>query len=113
MRVARKAALKMSELLDELSTKIRNGKKLLSAEKLACVAADFTRGKTEKLLLETLEDFIDRSKEDEEWEAFHTREFRKQTLEDLRQSRLTSAEPDADALLSEHGVSLDKTSALY
>ena len=77
------------------------------------IAADFTRIKTEKLLLEALEDFEDRSKEDEEWEAFHAGEYRKQTLEDPRQSRLTSAEPDADALLSEHGVSLDKTSARY
>ena len=103
----------MSEQLDELFAKIRNGKKLLSAEEVACVASDFTRVKTEKLLLEALEDFKDRGKEDEEWEAFHAREYRKQTLEDLRQSRLTSAEPDADALLSKHGVSLDKTSALY
>jgi integrase len=113
VKVARKAALEMSEQLDELFAKIRNGKKLLSAEEVACVALDFTRVKTEKLLLETLEDFKDRSKEDEEWEAFHAREYRKQTLEDLRQSRLKSAEPDADALLSEHSVSLDKTSALY
>lgn len=113
VRVARKAALEMSEQLDELFAKIRNGKKLLSAEEVACVASDFTRVKTEKLLLEALEDFKDRGKEDEEWEAFHAREYRKQTLEDLRQSRLTSAEPDADALLSEHGVSLEKTSALY
>jgi hypothetical protein len=48
VRVARKAALEMSELLDELFTKIRNGKKLLSAEEVACVAADFTRVKTKK-----------------------------------------------------------------
>ena len=113
VRVARKAALEMSEQLDELFVKIRNGKKLLSAEEVACVASDFTRVKTEKLMLEALEDFSDRSKEDEEWEAFHAREYRKQTLEDLGQSRLTSAEPDADALLSKHGVSLGKTSALY
>jgi hypothetical protein len=66
VRVARKAALEMSELLDELFTKIRNGKKLLSAEEVACVAADFTRVKTKKLLFEALEDFEDRSKEDEE-----------------------------------------------
>ena len=113
VRVARKASLEMSEQLDELFAKIRNGKKLLSAEEVACVALDFTRVKTEKLLLEALEDFEDRSKEDEEWEAFHAREYRKQTLEDLRQSRLASAEPDADALLTEHGVSIEKTSALY
>ena len=113
VRVARKASLEMSEQLDELFAKIRNGKKLLSAEEVACVASDFTRVKTEKLLLEALEDFKDRGKEDEEWEAFHAREYRKQTLEDLRQSRLASAEPDADALLTEHGVSIEKTSALY
>ncbi|MAV25539.1 MAG: hypothetical protein CMQ05_05410, partial [Gammaproteobacteria bacterium] len=113
VRFARKASLEMSEQLDELFAKIRNGKKLLSAEEVACVALDFTRVKTEKLLLEALEDFEDRSKEDEEWEAFHAREYRKQTLEDLRQSRLASAEPDADALLTEHGVSIEKTSALY
>ena len=64
-------------------------------------------------MLEALEEFKDRTKGDEEWEAFHAREYRKQTLEDLRQSRLASAEPDADALLTEHGVPLEKTSALY
>ena len=113
VRVARKAALEMSEQLDELFEKIRNGKKLLSAEEAAYVALDFTRVKTEKLLLEALEEFKDRTKEDEEWEAFHAREYRKQTLEDLRQSRLASAEHDADALLTEHGVPIEKTSALY
>ena len=42
-----------------------------------------------------------------------SREYRKQTLEDIRQSHLESAAPDADALLSEHGTALEKTSALY
>ena len=103
----------MSEQLDELFIKIRNGKKLLSADEVACVALHVNRAKTERLMLAALEEFNDRTKEDEEWEAFHAREYRKQTLEDLSQSRLTSAEPDADALLLEHGVSLEKTSALY
>ena len=113
IRTARKAALEMSEQLEELFTKIRNGKKLLSTEEVASVALDYTRVKTENLMHEALEGFTDRRKEDEEWEAFHAREYRKQTLEDLRASRLKSAEPDADALLLKHGVSLAKSSALY
>ena len=103
----------MSEQLDELFAKIRNRKKLPSAEEVACVDSDFTRAKTEKIMLEAPEDFKDRGKGDEEWEAFHARAYRKQTLEDLRQSRLKSAKPDADALLSGHCVSLNKTSAFY
>ena len=59
IRTARKAALEMSEQLEELFAKIRNGKKLLSAKEVACVASDFTRAKTEKLILEALEDSKD------------------------------------------------------
>ena len=84
IRVARKAALEMSEQLDELFIKIRNGKKLLSADEVACVALHVNRAKTERLMLAALEEFKDRTKEDEEWEAFHAREYRKQTLELLQ-----------------------------
>ena len=77
----------MSDQLDELFSKIRNGKKLLSADEMKAIAADFTQRNTEKLMLEALEDFKDRKREDEEWEAFRAREYRKQTLEDLRASR--------------------------
>ena len=59
VRVARKATLEMSAQLNELLAKIRNGKKLLSAKEVACVASDFTRAKTEKLILEALEDSKD------------------------------------------------------
>ena len=60
VRVARKAALEMSEQLDELFAKIRNGKKLLSAEEIACVASDFTRVKTEKLLMVSIKSKLDK-----------------------------------------------------
>ena len=53
--------------------KIRNGKKLLSAEEVASVASEYTRVKTEKLMHDALEDFADRRNEEEEWEAFHAR----------------------------------------
>jgi len=43
IRTARKAALEMSEQLEELFEKIRNGKKLLSAEEVASVASEYTR----------------------------------------------------------------------
>ena len=63
IRVARKAALEMSEQLDELFIKIRNGKKLLSADEVACVALHVNRAKTERLMLAALEEFKDRTKE--------------------------------------------------
>lgn len=113
MRVAGKAALEMAEQLDELFAKIRKGIKLLSAEEVDCIASEFTRVKTEKLMLEALEDFKDRSEEDEEWEAFHARTYRQEILEHLRASRLEGAEPETDTLLLEHDIALDKTSALY
>ena len=113
VRVAGKAALEMAEQLDELFAKIRKGIKLLSAEEVDCIASEFTRVKTEKLMLEALEDFKDRSEEDEEWEAFHARTYRQEILGNLRASRLEGAEPETDALLLEHDIALNKTSALY
>ena len=44
----------MSDQLDELFSKIRNGKTLLSAHEMKAIAADFTKRKTEKLMLEAL-----------------------------------------------------------
>ena len=112
-RIARKVALEMSDQLDELFSRIRNGRKLLSTHEVDTVAQHVTRSKTKRLMVEALEEFKDRKKEEEEWEAYHAREYGQQTLEDLRLSRLESAEPDTDALLQEHGVSLDRASAIY
>ena len=60
VRLARKVALEMSDQLDELFSKIRNGKTLLSADEMKAIAEDFTLRNTEKLMLEALEDFKDR-----------------------------------------------------
>ena len=76
----------MSDQLDELFSRIRNGRKLLSAHEMDTVAQHVTRSKTERLMVEALEEFKDRKKEEEEeeWEAYHAREYGQQTLEDLQ-----------------------------
>ena len=62
VRLARKVALEMSDQLDELFSRIRNGRKLLSAHEVDTVAQHVTRSKTERLMVEALEEFKDRKK---------------------------------------------------
>jgi len=101
----------MAHELDRLFQKIRNGAALLSAEDLNLVVTVLTKEKTEKLRYEALEEFSDRSKEDEELEAFSARTFRNKVLEELRFSRYQSVQPEVDALLKSHD--LDVSTAIY
>jgi len=110
LKVARKAVIEMADELDKLFSKIQMGAELLSPSDLAEFSNAFCASKTQALLSEALVDFDDRKVEDEEWEAFHSRTFRQEVLNDLRHSRLSSAEPEVDALLSQHNVSLDQSS---
>jgi integrase len=103
----------MADELDKLFSKIQMGAELLSSSDLAEFSNAFCASKTQALLAEALVDFDDRKIEDEEWEAFHARTFKQEILDDLRHSRLSSAEPEVDALLSQHNVSLDQGSPLY
>jgi integrase len=113
LKVARKAVIEMADKLDKLFSKIQMGAELLSSSDLAEFSNAFCASKTQALLTEALVDFDDRKIEDEEWEAFHARTFKQEILDDLRHSRLSSAEPEVDALLSQHNVSLDQGSTLY
>ena len=56
----------MADLLDDLFSKIRAGVTLLSAEDIELVARQINKSKTEALLVEALETFENRQKEDEE-----------------------------------------------
>jgi hypothetical protein len=100
----------MADELDKLFSKIQMGAELASPSDLAEFSNSFCASKTQALLSEALVDFDDRKVEDEEWEAFHSRTFRQEVPNDLRHSRLSSAEPEVDALLSQHNVSLDQGS---
>lgn len=113
LKVARKAVIEMADELDKLFSKIQMGAELLSHSDLTEFSNAFCASKTKALLAEALVDFDDRKIEDEEWEAFHARTFKQEILDDLRHSRLSSAEPEVDALLSRHSVILDQSSALY
>jgi hypothetical protein len=113
LKVARKAVIEMADELDKLFSKIEMGAELLPPSDLAEFSNAFCASKTQALLAEALVDFDDRKIGDEEWEAFHARTFRQEILDDLRHSRLSNAEPEVDALLSQHNVSLDQGSALY
>jgi integrase len=113
LKVARKAVIEMADELDKLFSKIQMGAEQLSPSDLAEFSNAFCASKTQALIAEALVDFDDRKVEDEEWDAFHARTFRQEVLTDLRYSRLSSAEPEVDALLSQHNVILDRGSALY
>ena len=113
LKVARKAVIEMADELDKLFSKIQMGAELLSPNDMAEFSNAFCASKTQALIAEALVDFDDRKIEDEEWEAFHARTFKQEILDDLRHSRLSGAEREVDALLSQHNVSLDQRSALY
>ena len=113
LKVARKAVIEMADELDKLFSKIQMGAELLSHSDLTEFSNAFCTSKTKALLAEALVDFDDRKIEDEEWEAFHARTFKQEILDDLRRSRLSSAEPEVDALLSQRNIDLDQRSALY
>ena len=101
----------MAHQLDHLFYKIRHGLTLLSAEEVSQVANELAKGKTESLRREVLEDFSDRTPENEEMEAFSARTFRNEVLEDLRYSRFESVKPEVDALLQEN--TLEVSQAIY
>ena len=103
----------MADLLDDLFSKIRAGVTLLSAEDIELVAGQINKTKTEALLVEALETFENRQKEDEEWEAFHARTFRQEVKTDLRLSRLGSVQADVEAFLKGGDLSVDADSAVF
>ena len=103
----------MADLLDDLFSKIRAGVTLLSADDIELVARQINKTKTEALLVEALETFENRQKEDEEWEAFHARTFRQEVKDDLRLSRLGSVQADVETLLKGGDLSVDADSAVF
>ena len=103
----------MADLLDDLFSKIRAGVTLLSADDIELVAHQINKTKTEALLVEALETFENRQKEDEEWEAFHARTFRQEVKTDLRLSRLGSVQADVETFLKGGDVSVDADSAVF
>jgi len=111
IRVAIRAAVDMAHQLDHLFYKIRHGLTLLSAEEVSQVANELAKEKTESLRREVLEDFSNRTPENEEMEAFSARTFRNEVLEDLRYSRFESVKPEVDALLQEN--TLEVSQAIY
>lgn len=101
----------MAHELDRLFQKIRNGAALLSTEDFDLMVRVLTKEKTESLRCEAMGEFSNRTKEDEELEAFSARTFRNEILEDLRFSRYQSVQPEVDALLKTHD--LDVSKAIY
>ena len=112
-KLAARRALDMAEQLEAILGKIRLGAKLLSQAELGALSAHVTSIKTKALLIDALESYADRNGEDAEWEAFHARAYRQETLEDLRLSRLGAATDPVKALLAEHDLNLDEASAAF
>ena len=113
IKIARQVTLEMSDKLDELFARIRLGKNLLSQKEQKFLSDHLVESKTKALMVEALEDFEDRKKEDIEWEAFNARIFRSEILEELKVSRLDRVKPYINDLLDSYAVSLDESSASY
>ena len=56
----------MAEKIDELFAKIRKGAKLLSPNEVNLLSENMSQSATQSLMIEALEDFTKRTREDEE-----------------------------------------------
>jgi len=112
-KLARRRSIEMADDLDELFTKIRSGAKLLSPSDVVLLSKAMSQSETESLIVEALEDFKHRTREDEEWEAFHAREYRAQVLEALQDSRFEMAYPRVDKFLLSNDLLVSPNTATY
>ena len=99
VKIARKLAITMSEELDNVFSRIRDGIQLLSNHDATLIESYLVQKNTKSLLIEAYEEYSNSQPGEEEWEAFHARTYRQEVLGDLRYSRLNSEEPRVDHLL--------------
>ena len=111
--LAKKLAITMATDIEKLFAEITNGLDLLKPQQVEIVAAHVYKQQITALTKEALEDFKDRTENQEEWEGFHARTFRQEVKANLKKSRYESVEPDADRLIEINGLVIEKHSALY
>ncbi len=76
LKIARKLAITMSEELDNVFSKIRDGIELLSKDDATLIESYLVQKNTKSFLIEAYEEYDDRTPFDQEWEAFHARTYR-------------------------------------
>ena len=103
----------MADKLEELFTKIRSGLKLLSPHDVSLISKSMSQSETENLMVEALKDFKNRTREEEEWEGFHARDYRLQVLDNLKNSRFEMAFPRVDKFLLSNDLSIEPNAAIY
>ena len=103
----------MADKLEELFTKIRSGLKLLSPHDVSLISKSMSQSETENLMVEALKDFKNRTREEEEWEGFHARDYRLQVLDNLKNSRFEMAFPRVDKFLLSNDLSIEPNTAIY
>jgi integrase len=113
IKLARRLSIDMADKLEELFIKIRSGLKLLSPHDMSLISKSMSQSETESLMVEALEDFKNRTREEEEWEAFHARDFRLQVLDNLKDSRFEMAFPRVDKFLLSKDLSIEPNTAIY
>lgn len=112
-KLARRRSIEMADDLEVLFTKIRNGAKLLSPSDVALLSKTMSQSETKSLMVEALEDYKHRTREDEEWESFHAREYRAQVLNALQDSRFEMAYPRVDKFLLSNDLFVSPNTAIY
>ena len=88
----------MATDIEKLFAEITNGLDLLKPQQVEIVAAHFYKQQITALTKEALEDFKDRTENQEEWEGFHARTFRQEVKTDLKKSRFESVDLDGGSL---------------
>jgi len=113
IKLARRLSIDMAEKIDELFAKIRKGAKLLSPNEVNLLSENMSQSATQSLMIEALEDFTKRTREDEEWEAFHARDYRLQVLNDLKDSNFEIVYPRVDRFLATNDLLVASDTAVY
>ncbi len=113
IHLAKRLALTMATDLENLFEQLRQGLGLLKPKQVDLLASHFYQQQIQALTKEALEDFEDRTVEQEEWEAFHARTFQQEVQSELKHSRYDSVQPDVDRLIEVNGLVIEKGSAVY
>ena len=74
----------MATDLENLFEQLRQGLGLLKPKQVDLLASHFYQQQIQALTKEALEDFEDRTVEQEEWEAFHARTFQQEVKNELK-----------------------------
>ena len=113
IHLAKRLALTMATDLENLFEQLRQGLGLLKPKQVDLLASHFYQQQIQALTKEALEDFDDRTVEQEEWEVFHARTFQQEVKNELKHSRYDSVQPDVDRLIEVNGLIIEKGSADY